>query len=373
MDAYRTRMCAAILILALAAPGAVAQDGDRQPGQLGGEAQPDQPEQPPEQPDIAEQLTSETPPKADPTFFFYWQNDGNLFTPINGNDRHYTNGIGFEMAFRNQSYEQWEPYLLLPKDFEDPSFAVGFQVRQFIFTPEDIDNPDPIDNDRPYAGWLTLGLFAQRSDETKFDHVQLDFGVVGQNSGAEAAQEFVHSIFPNQVDPKGWDNQLDNEFAFNLKYQRRWRTPKARAEGLFEGAEYDFIGLAGFNLGNVYIDAAVGGYARIGYNLPDDFGPGRLRDFADHTGNHDGDFSAYIFGRVEGRAVARNIFLDGNTLGGSLSVDRQEFVAEASVGVEAQYKGFYASWTLTGFTEEFSGQSGGNVTGQYMFGYRAKW
>jgi len=355
MNRSRTRMCAASLACALGAACPAQDSEDATPA-----AERSDLDQPPAHPD------------ADPSFYFYWENDGSLFTPINGDDRHYTNGIGIELGFRNPSYEQWEPYLLLPKDFEDPRFAVGFQLRQFAYTPEDIDNPEPIEDDRPYAGWLTLGLFAQRSDDVKFDHVQLDFGVVGQFAGSQAGQEFVHAVLPDQVDPQGWDNQLANEFAFNLKYQRRWRTPKGRGAGLLQGAEYDLIGLAGFELGNVHINASVGGFARFGYNLPDDFGPGRLRDFADHTGNHDGDLSAYVFGRVEGRAVARNIFLDGNTFANSLSVDRKDFVAEAAIGIEVQYKGFYASWTQSFFTEEFEGQSGGNYTGQYMVGYRAR-
>lgn len=355
----RTRMCAALLSCAGACHQAAAQDQAAQPAEPAPELPPLAPAQPQR-------------PGGDPSVYFYWENDGNLFTPINGDDRHYTNGIGLEFGFRAEEYEEWEPYLLLPKDFDDPRFAVGFQLRQFIFTPDDLENPDPIEDDRPFAGWLTLGLFAQRSDAAKFDHVQLDFGVVGQNSGAEAAQEFVHAVFPDQVDPRGWDNQLANEFAFNLKYQRRWRTPKGRLGGALEGAEYDLIGLAGFNLGNVFIDASVGGFARLGYNLPDDFGPGRLRDFSDHTGTHDRDFSAYLFARAEGRAVGRNIFLDGNTFASSLSVDRKELVAEASIGFEARYKGFYAGWNTTFFTEEFEGQSGGNHTGQYMIGYRAR-
>ena len=358
MNPFRTRMCAVCLTWSLSGV-LLAQDDDDAAALTDQIAQSDE-------------ASTSGHPEADPTFFFYWENDGSLFTPINGDDRHYTNGIGFEVGFRNPSYEEWEPFLLLPKDFEDPRFAVGFQLRQFIYTPDDIEDPDPIEDDRPYAGWLTLGLFAQRSDDVKFDHVQLDFGIVGQNSGAEAAQEFVHSVFPNQVDPQGWDNQLANEFAFNLKYQRRWRTPRGELRGLFEGAQYDAIGLAGFNLGNVHINASIGGIARFGYNLPRDFGPGRIRDFADHTGNHEGDFSAYLFSRLDGRIVGRNIFLDGNTFADSISVDRKEFVAEASVGVEAQYKGFYAGWSMSFFTEEYEGQSGGNYTGRYTFGYRAR-
>ena len=44
------------------------------------------------------------------------------------------------------------------------------------------------------------------------------------------------------------------------------------------------------------------------------------------------DFGWYLFGGVEGRAVAHNLFLDGNTFAKSLSVQKKTFVADFQGG-----------------------------------------
>ena len=86
--------------------------------------------------------------------------------------------------------------------------------------------------------------------------------------------------------------------------------------------EVDFIPRIGAALGNVAIYADVGGTARIGKNLRDDFGPPRPRPALPGSEAFigDGSFGWYLFAGVDGQAVGRNIFLDGNTDGYSLRV-----------------------------------------------------
>src|SRR5690606_11388692 len=105
-------------------------------------------------------------------------------------------------------------------------------------------------------------------------------------------------------------------------YRRRWRVdllPEDLPVGL------QFIPGGGFDVGNMNTSARVDLIGRLGWNLPDDFGPSRLLDLRDATarrGQHDelGDWSVYLYGRLAGRAVARDIFLDGNTFAESHSV-----------------------------------------------------
>ena len=44
-------------------------------------------------------------------------------------------------------------------------------------------------------------------------------------------------------------------------------------------------------------------------------------------------FNWYLFAGVDGRAVARNIFLDGNTFRDSHSVDKEIFVGDIQMGI----------------------------------------
>ena len=65
----------------------------------------------------------------------------------------------------------------------------------------------------------------------------------------------------------------------------------------------------------------------------------------------------YLFGGVQGRAVAQNIFLDGNTFQNSASVDKKVLVADFTVGASV----FYMDWakldfTFTERTKEFKTQ-----------------
>jgi len=301
----------------------------------------------------------------------YWENDARGFTAfLHDDDRHRTNATGIEVGLRMspKAYDNNLRWLDFLGTWENPTVAVGAQFRHFIFTPELLSEELLVTDDRPYAGWLTLGLFMQRSENNTFDHLQVDVGVVGPYALAEEAQMFVHSMMPNTIKPLGWDNQLSNELAVNLHYQRRWRY---RTTDNPHGLAGDVIPFAGFRVGNVRTDAIGGAAFRLGYNLPFDFGPGTIEDFTDHTAGEREPLSAYVYARLEGRAVARDIFLDGNTFANSHSIDKKSLVGTAQLGVEGSYEGLFLGWSLIFRTEEFDGQSGGNVTGQFVAGYRA--
>jgi hypothetical protein len=70
-----------------------------------------------------------------------------------------------------------------------------------------------------------------------------------------------------------------------------------------------------------------------------------------------------LFTRVEGRAVAHNIFLDGNTFGSSASVDRRVLVADVSVGASVNYGNTKLTYALVYRTKEFYGQDEGQLFG----------
>jgi hypothetical protein len=73
-------------------------------------------------------------------------------------------------------------------------------------------------------------------------------------------------------------------------------------------------------------------------------------------------FSWYLFAAVEGRAVARNIFLDGNTFEDSRSVDKKPLVGDLSAGVALFWSDdFRMDASATYRTKEFDGQDGNRV------------
>ena len=86
--------------------------------------------------------------------------------------------------------------------------------------------------------------------------------MVGPHSYVEDVQEQVHKWIGSQ-EPKGWRNQLKDEFARGLIYERKWRLVASK---LGQGFGYDFIPHLGGRVGNVYIYANTG--AELGFLQP---------------------------------------------------------------------------------------------------------
>jgi hypothetical protein len=76
-----------------------------------------------------------------------------------------------------------------------------------------------------------------------------------------------------------------------------------------------------------------------------------------------------IFAGAEGRAVARNIFLDGNTFADSHSVDKKPFVADLNAGFAFTLGRARISYTAVYRTREFDGQQDASVFGGISVGY----
>jgi lipid A 3-O-deacylase len=168
-------------------------------------------------------------------------------------------------------------------------------------------------------------------------------GMVGPASMAENLQTFWHSSLGLHV-PEGWDNQLHNEPGVVLYYEQALRLGKSRP---FNGLKVDAVPHFGGALGNVYTYGAAGFTVRLGSNLDDDFGPPRIRPSLPGSGffRPQNGLSWYLFAGMEGRAVLRNIFLDGNTFTDSHSVDKKPLVGDLQAGLVFQWSRFRFSYT----------------------------
>ncbi len=100
--------------------------------------------------------------------------------------------------------------------------ALSISIAQTIYTPEDLERSDLILDDRPYAGYTYLGVAVHRTTPKIMDTLELDIGIVGPHSYAQDVQEWAHRVF-DSTEPKGWSNQLEDEFTLELIYERKWR------------------------------------------------------------------------------------------------------------------------------------------------------
>jgi len=306
-------------------------------------------------------------PSSSGTLSLYFENDA-----LVGRDRDYTSGMKLSWTSR------WIPALETESDDRDkkgciastlnmlPFFskpddrrALSILIGQSIYTPEDLDRRDLILDDRPYAGYTYLGLAVHRTTPKIMDSIELDIGIVGPHSYAEDVQERFHKWI-GSPEPEGWENQLKDEFALELIYERKW---KLAASKLGRGFGYDVIPHLGGRVGNVYIYANTGAELRIGWNPPGDFGTCPIRPGCESnaaTDREDGrgrPFGIHAFLSIDGRVVLRDIFLDGNTWKDSHSVDKRYFVADMGAGIGISDKRFKLTYGVIYRTKEFKSQS----------------
>lgn len=303
------------------------------------------------------------------TYSFTLDND--LFA---NRDRDYSNG--FKAAWSSPNVRSFADDDCLPPWLQragqlftqvySPTIEQGnvtFTFGQAMYTPRDKVATELIANDRPYAGWTYLGFGYNTRSKSRLDSYEVNLGVVGPWSHAREAQRFVHKV-RHLEQFEGWNNQLKNEFGAQLVFERKYRTeflqnPESRA-----GFGFDVIPHYGFSLGNVATYANAGVELRAGWGLPDDFGTSPIRPAGDNSAPRTADgvsqftrqIGAHVFASVDGRGVARNIFLDGNTIRDSHSVNKKYAVADAAVGIAANFGVYKIAYVRVFRTQEFIGQ-----------------
>jgi len=291
----------------------------------------------------------------------YFENDGTFVKSNNPTDRHFTNGVKITFAHQPQWAKTLGPMLPFSPaaSGEELKTAAGYAAGQNIYTPDNIEIPTLQVNDRPYAGWLYAGVYLQRATDTVFDHFEINVGIVGPSSLAEDTQKKVHNFF-DQPKPRGWDQQLGDELGINFTYQRKWKISLLTQDGL---NAVELIPQAGFTLGTINRHANIGALVRIGVNLPDDFGPGRIEEPAAATAGQRKTPGGYLFVRVGGKVVEHNTFLEGNNYRSSHGVDAESLLGEIQMGFVVLLGQFELSYSQTYFTREFKGQDDNDSIG----------
>ncbi len=287
-----------------------------------------------------------------------------------GTDRHYTNGFKF-LWLGETTLDRSQQFLQAVSEFiptlrgveAQQRYKAGFALGQNIYTPADTETTALIADDRPYAGWLYASLIAQaqEKDGSMLRVVELSLGVVGPSALGQQAQNGWHDVI--QVPhAQGWANQLHDEPAIMLSWERRYRNYTLVMDG---HRVFDFISRVRLTLGNVSTHAAGGARVRLGWNLPPDFGADLIRPAGGSMANAraKSGFSAHLYLSAEARAVARNIFLDGNTWRDSHAVKKKPLMGDFAGGLVVTFPRFQLTYTQNLRTKEFRGQARNDVFG----------
>ncbi|HVU37009.1 MAG TPA: lipid A deacylase LpxR family protein [Opitutales bacterium] len=296
-------------------------------------------------------------------------------------DRDFTSGL--RLAYTTPNFREWKDVPLVPvavgNMFDQVSFisgdwatvAAGVYVQQNMYTPDDLRTNPPNPQDHPYAGWLGVGMDLIRESAERRAIFELNVGIVGPYSGAQDLQQSFHDLIKS-TDPQGWDRQIQTEPVLQLTHRQDWRLPWLTNfnAGAPQTWGYDVVTHALLTVGNGWDYAAVGGMFRIGYHLPLDFGPSRMRlgeisSLAYQPGGSTATtgtnwsldtLTTYFCIGTEARAVARDISLNGNTWRSSAHVSQEPLVDEAYGGLVVEYGHFRGSFLIIRESKTFYSQ-----------------
>ena len=235
-----------------------------------------------------------------------------------GHDMHFTSASSL-IWVKNNSMQK-NPYsdtlasllekISIPLDTTKHHNA-GINLEQMIVTPENTRLKTPQYNDFPYAGYLSLSTFLLEWNQSSFTEYNIEFGVIGKDSGAEFIQNNFHKIIGNEQ-PRGWNTQINTHISINLLYQRGVKSWQGT---FFNSAKADWFNHYGVSMGTFDVSAFGGTTIRIGHNYIQNFNTHYpyLKGEANllHTNDLTHGFGWSVSTGLETKALLYSAILDG--------------------------------------------------------------
>ena len=299
-----------------------------------------------------------TPPQ-DPNAIFTIQGENDAVSTLKGtSDQYYTSGERLAFTTGTDDYGVAHPI----QDLGHFIWGEGVQrveidLSQSIFTPHDTQISPPNPDDRPYSADLIAGFHLLTDKDTSRSFVGFDVGVLGPYAQGEEVQNGFHNVIGDTPN-KGWDYQLPNSPVFQVDAGRIWRLPIVEMYGISADALPQAAGVAG----SLRDEAMLGGQLRLGQGLDADYGVSRIEPgmngFDAYVRRR--PVTWYVFGGVDGQAVAFDETIDGSTFRNpSPHADRIWDVGEIEAGAAVIYRGVKLSYSQTWQTQEFTGARSG--------------
>jgi len=290
--------------------------------------------------------------RVDNDAFDFWQQ------PYNRPDEEYTSGV--RIALEGGDAPWWSRSIFRNSDAciarARACRSARLEIGKDIYTPSvSLDDPHAAANSRPNTGWLFVSQSARSLRDRRADELTITVGVTGPAALGEQMQRFFHSLAPEFNRPTDWTRQTAFEPGLILRYETRSRLAAVNAGAL----GFDLIPRAAFSIGNITTAAEAGFLARTGVNLRHPWLPA------------DSPISIELSAGASGRAVARDLFLDGNTFTDGPRVKRKPLTGSGEAGIDVRLRWFSAGYRAVSDYRSYEGgpkwHAWGSLTGAVTF------
>lgn len=213
------------------------------------------------------------------------------------------------------------------------------EIGQDIYTPSiSVGSDSAAPNSRPNGGWLYLEQGASALSASDATELSIAAGVTGDPSLARFTQRIAHQAAPEFNRPTDWSRKIGFEPGAIVTVAHR-----RRAVLLDDAIGLDLVPRVSVSAGNIRTNAETGLRLRGGLGLSHPWLP---------TAPH---VEVSFLAGAYGKAIARDIFLDGNSFASSPRVGHEPFVGGGEAGVTLRYGPFEASYRAVSETRAWSG------------------
>jgi len=240
-------------------------------------------------------------------------------------------------------------------DAEAGCASTTIEVGQRLYSPR-VDSAVPLDGQRPFAGWLYAAATARVVNGDTRHTFAVEAGVTGEPSLAEPLHVGLHRI-GGFWKPAGWEHQLGFEAAAAVRYGIERRIGELRIAGVRAA---DLTTSAGASAGTLRTAVHAGAQLRAGTRLRHPWAARSARGT-----------SVYVTAGARGEGVAHDLFLDGNTFGGTPArVHRNFLVGYTRLGIGIAHGGLSLDYRAVHSTRTYREEPGGHPYGSFEITWR---
>jgi hypothetical protein len=259
--------------------------------------------------------------------------------PWNRPDEEYSSGV--HITYDGGDAPWWSRHFIRGRTCLNDSTSCRTQrleIGQDLYTPaRSADSPVAAPGSRRNAGWLYLSQGARALTASRSKEVTVTLGVTGPPSLGELTQKLAHSAAPSLNRPADWSGQIAFEPGVIVRYEDRGRAVVSK-----RSIGVDIVPRWAVNVGNISTAAEVGVQTRVGWRLRHPWLPG------------ESPFTLALMAGASGRAIARDIFLDGNTFRADHDVGHKTFVGSGEAGIELRVGRFLLAYRAVNETRAYA-------------------